>query len=802
MRAVAVISAGFRETGEEGAALEREVARRAAAFGGLRVLGPNCLGLIVPRLGLNASFAASMPDDGHVAFVTQSGALATSLIDWARAGRIGFSHVVSLGNMMDVDLGDLIDYLGHSRGTRSIILYVENVTNPRKFMSAARAFARGKPIVAYKAGRFPASAKATVSHTGAMAGEDSVYDAAFERAGIVRVDRIEDVFATAELLARERRPAGPRPGDRDQRGRPGRHGGRHPARSRRPAGRVGPRHGTDARGGASRVGVRDEPGRRARGRPAGATRGRGGPALLGDPGVDAVLAILTPQAMTDPTAAAAAVVRAGRSRHKPLLAAWMGGPSVAKGVRTLEEAGVPAYNYPEQAVDAFMHLVAYARNLETLHETPRSLPVSFALDRGRVRELMATILSEGSEVLSEASSKALLDAYEIPVTKPLPAASAEDAVAAAERLGYPVVLKVRSPDVTHKTDVGGVAVGVDTPEEVAVAFERIVGAVAERQPDAHVRGVTVQPMVATPGHELLLGARKDPSFGAVILVGAGGVAAEVLGDRTLGLPPLNERLARRMLESLRIWPLLRGHRGRPAVDLDSLLEVLVRFSHLVADYPEIDEIEINPLLATSEGTVALDARAVIDQDLVARPPAPFSHLAIRPYPEEYTRDITTESGLHATLRPIKPEDEPLWHELLSACSLESIHMRFRGLVKHTHEMATRFCFIDYDRELAIVAEVEQDGQRKLAGVGRLVADPDHHDAEYAVLVADPWQGMALSDVLTDYCLEIANRWGVAQVYAETTPDNSRMIAVLRAHGFAVESKLDEGLVVGRRDTAR
>jgi acetyltransferase len=310
----------------------------------------------------------------------------------------------------------------------------------------------------------------------------------------------------------------------------------------------------------------------------------------------------------------------------------------------------------------------------------------------------------------------------------------------------------------------------------------------------------VQPMVTTPGYELLLGARKDASFGAVILVGAGGVAAEVLGDRALGLPPLNERLARRMLESLRIWPLLRGHRGRSAVDLDSLLEVIVRFSHLVADYPEIEELDINPLLATSEGTTALDARAVIDQNLIGRAPAPFSHLAIRPYPEEYTREITTASGLSATLRPIKPEDEPLWHEMLAACSPESIHGRFRGLVKHTHAMATRFCFIDYDRELAIVAEVEEGGERKLAGVGRLVADPDHHDAEYAVLVADPWQGKGLSDVLTDYCLEIASRWGVSVVYAETTPDNNRMVAVLRAHGFDVKSKMEEGLVVGRRGT--
>ena len=523
-------------------------------------------------------------------------------------------------------------------------------------------------------------------------------------------------------------------------------------------------------------------------------------ALLADRGVDAVLAILTPQAMTDPTVAARAVARAGEGRRKPLLAAWMGGPSVAEGLAVFEQAGVPAYNFPEEAVEAFMHLVAYARNLETLHETPRALPVSFALDRGRVKDLMGTILSEGDAVLSEAAAKALLDAYEIPVTKPLPAATAEDAVAAAERIGYPVVLKVRSPDVTHKTDVGGVAVGVDTADEVVAAYERILTSVAERQPGAQVRGVTVQPMVTTPGYELLLGARKDASFGAVILIGAGGVAAEVLGDRTLGLPPLNERLARRMLESLRIWPLLQGHRGRPAVDLDSLLEVIVRFSHLVADYPEIEELDINPLMATSEGTVALDARAVIDQALVGRPPAPFSHLAIRPYPEEYTREVTTEKGLRAIFRPIKPEDEPLWHDMLAACSLESIRGRFRGLVKHTHEMATRYCFIDYDRELAIVAEVEENGERKLAGVGRLVADPDHHNAEYAVLVADPWQSQGLSDSLTDYCLEIAEQWGVALVYAETTPENHRMIAVLRAHGFDVKSKLDEGLVVGRRET--
>jgi acetyltransferase len=470
-------------------------------------------------------------------------------------------------------------------------------------------------------------------------------------------------------------------------------------------------------------------------------------------------------------------------------------------MRALSTAGVATYDYPEQAVEAFMHLVAYARNIGILYETPRALPVSFALDRVRVKDLMSTVISEGGDVLSETSSKALLEAYEIPVTKPLPAESVEEAVAAAERLGYPVVLKVRSPDITHKTDVGGVAVGIDAPEQVRAAYERILASAAERQPGAHLRGVTVQPMVATPGFELLVGARKDPTFGAVIVVGAGGVTAEILGDRAVGLPPLNERLARRLLRSLRTWPLLAGHRGRPAVALDSLLEVLIRFSHLVADYPEIQEIEINPLLATTEGVVALDARAVVDRGLAGRAPPPFSHLAIRPYPEEYTRQVTTGTGLQALLRPIKPEDEPRWHDMLSACSLDTIHMRFRAMVKHTHEMATRYCFIDYDREMAIVAEIEEDGERKLVGVGRLVADPDHNDAEYAVLVADPWQGQGLSDVLTDYCLELAKLWGVGLVYAETTPDNRRMIAVMRAHGFAVEPRPEEGVVVGTRATA-
>jgi acetyltransferase len=794
---VAVLASGFRETGAEGRELERRVDEERARHQ-MRLLGPNCLGTIVPRLGLNASFAGVMPLDGHLAFVSQSGALMTAVIDWALVRQIGFSQVVSIGNMLDVDLGDVIDYLGQDAHTRSIIVYIETVTEPRKFMSAARAFARRKPIIVYKAGRFAESAEAAVSHTGAMVGEDDVYDAAFRRAGIVRVERMEDVFSTAELLARE-----------------------HPIRRANLAivtNAGGPgvmaadallaRGGSLARLQSSTLVKLDAvlPRAWSHGNPIDVL-GDAVPGLfveavsaaLEDTEVDAVLVILTPQAMTDARGVADALLEARRKSRKPVLAAWMGGRSVQEGFERLSTGGVATYAYPEQAIGAFMDLVSYARNLEILHETPRTIPVSFALDRRRAKELMRSVLAEGGAVLSETLSKTLLDAYEIPVTKPVPAISADDAVEVAEQIGYPVVLKVRSPGVVHKTDVGGVQLGLTSDEEVRAAYGRIIKSVSALCPDTEIQGVTVQPMARNTGFELVLGARKDPVFGAVILLGAGGVAAEVLRDQALDLPPLNERLALGMLQSLRIWPLLAGHRGGAGIDLDALLEVVMRFSYLVADYPEISEIEINPLLAGVDGTVALDARAVLDRSLVGHPPPPFSHLAIRPYPEEYTSERTTRDGLRVTLRPIKPEDEPLWHEMLDSCSRDTIAMRFRGMVKYTHEMGTRYCFVDYDRELAIVPELEEaDGSRKLLGVGRLVADTDRQSAEYALLVADPWQRRGLGDLLTDYCLEVARSWGMSRVFAETTSDNVNMIGVMRKHGFTLKPVSEEGLVIGER----
>ena len=794
-----VLSAGFRERSAEGEALEQTLRSVAAEFKGMRILGPNCLGILAPHASLNASFASGMPSPGRVAFISQSGALCTSILDWALQEHVGFSHFVSVGNMLDVSIGDLIDYFAVDPWTDSIILYVESITEAREFMSAARAFARKKPIIAYKAGRFAESAQAAASHTGALAGVDTVYEAAFARAGIVRVQEMADMFDCAELLARQRLPRGPRLAIVTNAGGPG----------VMAVDALLERKGVLAKLADETIDKLNAelPANWSHGNPvdvlgdASARRlAKATEIVLADEGVDAVLAVFAPQAMSKPTDAAKAVIAVAKRSRKPILTSWMGGLTMHKAVAMFNDAGVPTYAAPEQAVRAFMYLVSYARTREVLYETPRDMPVEFPLDRSKLRAVFDTILSEGHDTLSESMSKALLDAYEIPVTKPYVARSAADAIELAHRVGYPVVLKIHSPDITHKTDVGGVKLGLANDQEVEAAFAQIVAAAAEKRPEAQIEGVTVQKMASSPvGHELIVGALRDRVFGTVLLVGAGGVATELFQDRALELPPLSERLARRMLESLRSWPLLQGYRGRPAANIDRLIEVLMRLSYLVADYPEIKELDVNPLLVTPDDAIAIDARVILDHELVLKPARPYSHLAIRPYPEEYRRQVKLRDGTRITLRPIKPEDEPLWHALLANCSQESIWFRFRYLFKETtHDMATRFCFIDYDREIAIVAEVEQNDERALVGVGRLVADADHTNAEYAVLVVDAWQGRGLGALLTDYCLEICKDWGIGVVIAETAPQNHRMLSIFEHRGFTLDHTASPDVVLGRK----
>jgi len=782
IRGLVILTAGFGETGPAGRELEAAIKREAAQFPDLRILGPNCLGLMAPHRGFNASFVDQLPPPGNVAFLSQSGALCSAILDWAAAENVGFSYFISLGNMLDVGVADLLDYLAEDPWTKSVVLYLESITDARRFMSAARAFSRNKPIIAYKAGRFAESAQAAASHTGALAGVDAVYEAAFARAGIVRVLESEDLFDCAELLARSRPVRGPRLAIVTNAGGPG----------VMAIDSLISLRGTLAKlSDATIVKLNDQlPTTWSHGNPvdiigdAPPERFRSAvDAVLCDEGVDGLLVILSPQSMSDPTRTADEVVAAAASSTKPVLASWMGGRSVAAGIRRLQRAGISNYSSPEQAIRAFSYLVAFAKRQELLYETPREVPLQFALNPAALREQVLHIIGDSRDTLTETKSKELLAAYEIPVTRTLVAASEEDVIACSRELGYPVVLKLYSPDITHKSDVGGVELNIADDAAAKRAFQEIVERARQKQPAAKILGVTVQPMIVHPqGRELIVGAKRDPVFGSVLLVGTGGTAAEIWQDCALELPPLSEHLARRTLESLRSWPLLNGYRGTPPVNLDQLIETLMRVSYLIAHTPEIIELDINPLLATPEGTLALDARIVLDSAALAA--APFSHLAIRPYPDEFIRQIRLPDGTEILLRPIQPEDEPLWRAMLHDCSTETIYRRFRCLFHDvTHQMAARFCFVDYDRELAIVAEQTTAEGRRLLGVGRLVANADHTRAEFAVLVVDAWQGRGLGTFLTDYCLAISQTWGVKYIQAETSRDNHRMVAMFQRRGF-------------------
>ncbi len=792
---IIILSAGFREVGHSGKRLEQQVMAQARRFDGMRIIGPNCLGLIVPGLNLNASFAQGMPQKGHVAFISQSGALCTSVLDWALEEKVGFSYFVSIGNTIDVDFGDLIDYFGEDEDTRSILLYIESIDHARKFMTAARAFARTKPIVAYKAGRFPESAAVAASHTGAMAAEDAVYDAAFQRAGLARVFDIGEIFDVAELIGRHKIPKGPRLGIVTNAGGPG----------VMATDALIAEHGVLAQlSGESIIALNENlPDFWSHGNPVDVLGdappkriARATEIVLKDAGVDAVLIIITPQAMTDPTLTAQRIGELADKTPKPILAAWLGGQNMREGIRLLNEVGIPTYTTPEQAVRAFMTMVAYSRNLESLYETPRDIPLTFSVDRDRLRQQFTTMIQDQGSLLSEEVSKKLLAAYGIPVTEPLLAHSAEEAVSFADQIGYPVVLKIQSPDIIHKTDVGGVVLNLTNEDSVRQAFQHLMANLTAQHAQARLDGITVQKMIqGNDSIELILGIKKDNVFGTVMMVGLGGITAELFGDRALGLPPLNERLARRMLESLKIWPLLNGFRGRSRIDIEQLVAILIRLSYLAADYPEIKELDINPLFVSPQEIVALDARIVVDRDVLGTATKPYAHLALRPYPEEYVKSAELKNGDRIILRPIKPEDEPMWMEMLASCSRESIYQRFRYFFQWAyHDVAVRYCFIDYDREIAIVAELNENGSRKLLGVGRLVGDSELETAEYAVLVADAWQEQGLGSMLTDYCIEIARQMGVKKIFAQTTTDNPRMIAVFRKRNFDIQIDPSSSLV--------
>jgi acetyltransferase len=781
-----VLSAGFKEAGPEGEELFRDLKKEATAHG-VRLVGPNCLGVQTPAIGLNATFAPALPPAGRVAFISQSGALGSAILDWAAEKNVGFSHFVSIGSMADISFDHLIDYFGSDSRTACILIYMENLANARKFMSAARAFARSKPIVVLKAGASQQGARAAFSHTGAMAGNDAVYEAAFRRAGVIRVQTIQQLFDCTQALATQPLPAGNRLAIVTNAGGPA----------------ILATDTLEQRGGAlaalapETIAEIDKilPTYWSKANPVDVTADSGVEqfraalhACLYDANVDAVLAIQTAQSGTDAGAAARAVAATAKAvPSKPVYASWMGAQTVKNGRALLEEGKIPWYPFPERAVVTFMHMVRYRENLELLHETPADLPIELAdINRAGAKAVLEIVRKTGRIHLEESESKRLIACYGIPVNASYLAKTEDEAASIARSLGCPVALKIESPDIWHKSDVQGVRLGIETEFGVRQVFRFLMENVRKKRPDARITGVTVEKMVDAQ-HELLIGAVKDPIFGPVIVFGLGGVATEVWQDRAIGLPPLNLALARHLVEGTRIARLLHGFRHLPAVPLEQLYTVLVRFSYLLLDFPEISEIEINPFAMSGNGGVALDAAVTLEQS-PSQQREPYEHLSIQPYPTQWTKTVTLRDGQRALLRPIRPEDEPLEAALVKNTSKESLYFRFFGYVPGIdHKMLARFTQIDYDREMAIVAVIESGGQPQIIGVVRIVGDGWRESAEYAILVADAWHGQGLGSLLTDFIIEIARAQGYQKITASFLKVNGAMRRLFKRKGFQIKA---------------
>jgi acetyltransferase len=780
---VVIISAGFREIGEEGAKLEDEIGRIRAKHD-MRILGPNCVGIIRPRIGLNATFLRDNPQPGQIAFISQSGALGSAILNWAVSAGIGFSMFASLGSTLDIDYGDMIDYLGEDAGTRSIIIYMEGVGNAKKFMSAARGFARTKPIIVIKAGRYAAGAKAASSHTGALAGDYEVYDAAFKRAGVVMVDEIGELFGCASVLDSRFLPAGPKLAIVTNAGGPAvlaadsivAHGGELAKLSdetmRTLDATLPPywSHGNplDILGDADIK--RFESAVKA---------------CIADPNVDGLLVIYTPQGTTEPTETAEAVAKIAAGRRKPMLTVWMGEDSVRGARQVFQKNDIPTYSTPEEAVKTYMYMHRYRRNLDLLYETPEELPVDFSPPKSHLKVMIRKAALE-RDTLTQPEVDRFLDAYNIPRARGSLSKSAEQAAMAASDLGYPVVLKISSRDILHKTDIGGVIVGIDSAQTLKAAYNELMQRAQKAKPDASIDGVYVQKMIRNVDYELILGAKKDRDFGAVILFGMGGIGVELLKDVSIGLPPLNQVLARRVLEETKIYQALsKGLRNKRPIDLRPLEEIMVRFSNLIVDFPEIAEMDINPLVVSGGKLCVLDARVIVDRKALERTEA-YPHLVIMPYPTKWVTPWRTKDGTEVTLRPIRPEDEPIELEFIRGLSTETSRFRFFQIIKDLpHEALVRFCNIDYDREMAFIAEA-RDGERKIEiGVSRLILEPNKKRGEFAVVVADKYQGTGLGIKLVDMLIEVAKEKRVESIFGIVMAENLKMIRLCEKLGFTI-----------------
>jgi acetyltransferase len=787
VKSAVVISAGFRERGAEGAALEEEI-RKHLERGSMRLIGPNCMGFMNPSIGLNATFAKTLPQAGSVAFLSQSGALQTAILDWSQREQVGFSAIVSTGSMLDVGWGDLIYHFGDDPHTKSILLYMESVGDARSFLSAAREIALSKPIIVIKAGRSEPASRAAASHTGALTGSDEVLDAAFRRCGILRVQNLADLFYMAEVLSKQPRPRGPHLTIVTNAGGPGvlatdaliATGAELTALSEKTLAALDEflsPHWSHAN--PIDVLADADPERYV----------KAVDLASKDPAGDGLLAIIAPQGLADPTQVAERLQTYAHRTGKPLLASWMGGQSVEEGTAILNHAGIPTFSYPDTAARAFTYMWRYTYNLRGLYETPALAegPELASDARSGAMEIVQRARENGRTLLNEYEAKQLLSRYGIPVVETRTAASEDEAVECAAEIGYPAVLKILSSTIVHKTDVGGVRLNLQNANQVREAYRGIQSAVAQHAPAEPFAGVTVQPMIPLDGYELILGSSIDAQFGPVILFGSGGLLVEVYRDRALALPPLNTTLAQRLMEQTRIFPALKGVRGQKPVNLASLEGLLVRFSQLVVEQPWIKEIDINPLLATQDRLLALDARVLLHDP--ATPASQLPRPALRPYPSQYTFQFRMKDGTEVTIRPIRPEDEPLMVKFHATLSERSVYLRYFCSLSLSarveHERLVRICFGSYDRGLALVADHRdaKTGEHQILGVGRISGTYNRTDAEVAVLVSDQWQGKGLGTELLTKVVQVARAEKFRRLSGEILRDNLATQAIFRKVGF-------------------
>ncbi len=785
-RTAVVISAGFHAS--EGNKLEQEILDIARHYD-FRILGPNCVGLLIPGIGLNASFAHTDSLPGSIAVISQSGAICTSILDWAKSRGIGFSYFISLGDSSDVDFGDLLDYLGTDKNTTGILLYVESIKFARKFMSAARATARNKKVIVIKSGRMAEGAKAAASHTGALAGNDDVFDAAIRRAGMLRVYSIQNLFDAVETLAHV----------------PSINGDRLTILTN--GGGIGVL-ATDsliANGGhlaelaPKTIQALDEflP----------ATWSRGNPVdiigdsdavryvqalkiLLDDPNYDAILVMLVPVAIIDNAEVARAITEAIHDSHKPVLTCWMGEDAVQESREIFEENSIPQYETPESAISAFLQTVEYNENQKNLMELPPSVPEEFKPDSKRVRKIIESVLNENRSILTEPEAKDVLDAYQIPVVKTLIARNVEEAIAHAELIGFPVALKILSKDISHKSDVGGVLLNIESASILKLSAEGMLARIKKSNPDANIEGFTVQAMVDCPNaYELIIGVTTDSIFGPVILFGHGGVSVEVVNDKSVALPPLNMKLANDLVQRTRIAKVLKGYRDVKPANMDAILVTLVKISQLVVDHPELQELDINPLIADDRGVIALDSRIKInpvDSGMT-------NHLAIRPYPQELETICQLSTNEDVLIRPIKPEDEMAHHEFFSHINPEDIYFRFfRAVNNFTHSQMAHFTQIDYDREMAFIAvKKNSEGNDETIAVTRVVSDADNIEAEFAIIVRSDMQKKGVGKKLMSKTIEYCREHGTKRLLAHTLANNFPMQKLAKSFGFVkVENNND------------